>query len=153
MILTCSSKSIKIHLFSSIKNGQRSIPESTQFLKVINVNGVSVLPDKSQLTTSNLVSLEAAIVDGKNARYRKKISVILQSKPFEYFIISLIGIYCVLVIANFAISDLGTDDDSKSNVNTAKDALLYVELVILIFFIIEIILNTYVFGLKVSLFD
>ena len=113
------------------------------------MNG-GVNPDKSQNTSSNGASREPSVGEDKGTNYRKKISVILQSKPFEYFIISLIGIYCILVIVNFAISDFASDENTKNNIDTAKVALLYVELVILIFFSIEILLNIYVFGFRVS---
>ena len=56
-------------------------------------------------------------------------------------------IYCLLVFVNFGIDD--TESDDNSVLQQVVLYLTYVELSILILFAIEIMGNTYVYGIKV----
>ena len=83
----------------------------------------------------------------RNIRLRKKIGTILSSRYWEYFIIFLILIYCLLVFANFSL-----DDSNVSDVSDLRRFILfltYVELAILFFFAMEILGNIYVYSFKV----
>ena len=84
---------------------------------------------------------------------------LIASNVFTNVIIGIIVIYCLLVelylyyitkvFASFGLSDPSYQDDP-----TMKEvilALLYVELVVVILFMIEIFINIYAFGFKVFL--
>lgn len=58
--------------------------------------------------------------------------------------ISLIIFYCVLVFVSFGISDIDTEGSLQSVINI----LVYIELVILLIFIGEILVNIYAYGFK-----
>lgn len=112
---------------------------------------VTPIKDKGPMNES---ATQANMKDDKNKfskriSRRKKISNILNSKPFENFIIFLIVVYCLLVIVNFALNDFKSDEDN--NIDTATQVLVYIELFILLVFIIEIFLGIYVYSFKVIL--
>lgn len=78
---------------------------------------------------------------------RKKIGSILSSKYWEYFIIFLILIYCLLVFVSFGLDDSQTDEITA--IQRMIIVFYYVELVILILFAMEIIGNIYVYSIRV----
>ena len=82
---------------------------------------------------------------------RKRISNILSNKYWEYFIIFLILIYCLLVFVNFGLVD--SENDEITLLSKFIEALTYIELGILIVFTFEIMGNIYVYGLKVFFFN
>lgn len=81
--------------------------------------------------------------------FRKKIVVFISSRIFEYFIVSLIVIYCILVFISFGITDIASDSDE---LQTGMTILIYVELGILSVFVLEITANMIGYGCKVIYF-
>ena len=70
----------------------------------------------------------------------------MRSKISQFMIVFLIVIYTCLIFTNIAVDDLVND---KSYSNEITNNLLYVEIVILSIFFIEIIFNSYATGVVV----
>ena len=73
----------------------------------------------------------------------------MASKPITWLIISLVSLYTFLVFAVIAISDIVAEDDEQGK--DALIALLWVELVILVCFTVEISVSAYGQGFKVNI--
>lgn len=71
--------------------------------------------------------------------------VFLSSRIFEYLVVVLIIMYCILVFLNFGINDAATEQDEINKINTV---LLIIELSILSFFVLEILMNNFAYGFK-----
>lgn len=76
--------------------------------------------------------------------FQKKVVIFIGSKPFEYFMITLIIFYCILVFVSFGITDI----DEDNSLGGVIEILVYIELAILIIFIFEILANLYAYGSK-----
>ena len=77
----------------------------------------------------------------------KPISSILKSRVVEVSILGLIAIYTLLVLVTVLLDD---GSDNSKPVIKALNILKYVELGILIVFIIEILLKVWAMGLQVN---
>lgn len=69
----------------------------------------------------------------------------MSAKPFQYFMISLIIFYCFLVFISFGINDI---EDNEGELASVITILVYIEIVVLTIFILEIIFNIYAYGFK-----
>lgn len=72
---------------------------------------------------------------------------LISSKVFEYFIVSLIIFYTLIVFVNFGLSD--SSNDNNEEIAETIYVLAICELVVLVIFTMEIIANIYVYNFKV----
>ena len=77
---------------------------------------------------------------------------IINSRSFMLWIISLIVVYTMLVIIKFSIDEFSSDPSIGESIKKVQRGFLYLEISILTFFLIEIIMNIYLFGFKVVSF-
>ena len=70
----------------------------------------------------------------------------LRNKNTKAFVIFLIFLYTILIFTNIAIDDLITDKTESTSINRI---LLYVEISILIIFLVEVLMNSFAIGMKV----
>lgn len=82
---------------------------------------------------------------------KKKVANLLSSRCFEYFIVTLIICYTLIVFVNFGLDDGSTEDDS--DIQRTIFGLAVCELVVLVIFTFEIIANIYAYSLKVKFFQ
>lgn len=75
---------------------------------------------------------------------KTRMGIILNSKLVEVIVIILIIFYSLLVLANIVLDDC----DNGQGVKDALNALKFVELGVVILFVIEILLKVYGFGFK-----
>ena len=81
---------------------------------------------------------------------KKRIANLLSWKVFEYFIVTLIIFYTLIVFVNFGLDDSNPEDDTP--VNETIYILSILELIILIIFTFEILANIYVYTFRVNFF-
>jgi len=88
-------------------------------------------------------------INGKNipADFRARLAEILNSKVVEIAIVILIICYSLLVMTSIVLDDCDNSDRVENAVNTLK----FVELGVVILFMVEIALRVYAFGFKVLL--
>jgi Ion transport protein len=79
--------------------------------------------------------------------FREKMNDFMSSKFVEMFMILLIVLYMLLVLVNVFL-DNNCDGNSSSTDETLQD-LLYVEIVLVSIFLLEIFLKVYAMGIKV----
>jgi len=77
---------------------------------------------------------------------RRSIRKVIRSKPVIFMIVFLVIIYTILIFVDISMNQLMTEDQ----LNSSDNILRYIELGILIVFLVEIILNAYGTGVKVS---
>ena len=79
---------------------------------------------------------------------KEKTRIIVKHKLFEFFILILIVLYTLMIFVTFAV-----EDEAKKNTNLKKilEDLIIAEIVILSIFVLEILLKSYAFGIKVEL--
>lgn len=79
--------------------------------------------------------------------FRRKLTNLLHNRITEIFLMGLILIYTLLVLVNIVLDD-GTD--TNQTITDTLRVLKFLELAILVIFMIEIIFRVCAFGVKVS---
>jgi hypothetical protein len=84
--------------------------------------------------------------------YRKRVKEVLEVPKVSYFIYVMVILLCIVILVELSIADYIQDN------NLLKDIFRYINFILLLFFVIEIILRTFADGIEfltepINLFD